>query len=77
VYPYYWYLDRPKQEQFDRCLEHLLVWLKDARQRFRSGVRNSRVIELEKSDHYVFIRDEADVVREMRKFLLENAFLRR
>ena len=69
-----WGLDRPQQEQADYFWEHLLVWLKDARQRFRSEVKNSRVVELEKSHHYVFIRDEADVVREMRKFLLkENA----
>jgi hypothetical protein len=46
------------------------VWLKDARQRFRTGVKQARVIELQKSHHYVFIRDEATVVREMRKFLL-------
>jgi len=45
--------------------------LKDARQRFRAGVKQARVIELEKSDHYLFIRAEAAVVREMRKFLLE------
>ena len=39
-------------------------------QRFRSGVKNSRVIELRDTKHYVFIVDEALVVREMRKFLL-------
>ena len=41
-------------------------------QRFRSGVKNSRVIELHNTNHYVFIVDEALVVREMRKFLLEE-----
>jgi hypothetical protein len=41
-------------------------------QRFRSGVKNSRVIELHDTNHYVFIVDEALVVREMRKFLLEE-----
>jgi alpha-beta hydrolase superfamily lysophospholipase len=37
-----------------------------------SGVKNSRVIELHDTNHYVFIVDEALVVREMRKFLLEE-----
>jgi len=41
-------------------------------QRFRSGVKNSRVIELHDTNHYVFIVDEALAVREMRKFLLEK-----
>jgi len=41
-------------------------------QRFRSGVKNSRVIELHDTNHYVFIVDEALAVREMRKFLLEE-----
>jgi pimeloyl-ACP methyl ester carboxylesterase len=69
--PYYWYLDKKQRDQYDRFLAQKLVWLKDARQRFRAGVKHARVIELEKSDHYIFIRDEAAVVREMRKFLLE------
>ena len=36
----------------------------------RPGVKNSRVIELHDCDHYVFIRDEARVVRELRAFML-------
>jgi hypothetical protein len=35
-------------------------------------VKNSRVIELHNTCHYVFIVDEALVVREMRKCLLEE-----
>jgi len=41
-------------------------------QRFHTGVKNSRVIELCDTNHYLFITDEALVVREMRKFLLEE-----
>jgi len=41
-------------------------------QRFRSGVKNSRVIELHDTNHYLFMVDEALVVRETRKFLLEE-----
>src|SRR5437016_14447096 len=46
--------------------------IEGAIQRFRSGVKNSRVIELDDTNHYVFIVDEALVVREMRKFLLDE-----
>jgi len=35
-------------------------------------VKNSRVFELHNTCHYVFIVDEALVVREMRKFLLTD-----
>ena len=43
-----------------------------SRQTEGSGVKNSRVIELHDTSHYVFIVDEALVVREMRKFLLDE-----
>jgi hypothetical protein len=70
--PYYWYLDPARQEEFDRNIESLAKWIEGATQRFRSGVKNSRVIELHDTNHYVFIVDEALVVREMRKFLLQE-----
>jgi hypothetical protein len=70
--PYYWYLDPAKQEEFNRSIESLSKWFEGAIQRFRSGVKNSRVIELHDTSHYVFIVDEALVVREMRTFLLEK-----
>jgi pimeloyl-ACP methyl ester carboxylesterase len=70
--PYYWYLDQAQRDQYDRFMAQYLVWLKDARQRFRTGVKHARVIEVEKSHHYIFLRDEAAVVREMRKFLLDR-----
>jgi non-heme chloroperoxidase len=70
--PYYWYLDPGKQEEFNRNIESLAKWIEGAIQRFRAGVKNSRVIELHDTNHYVFIVDEALVVREMRKFLLDE-----
>ena len=70
---YYWYLDPAKQEEFNRNIEALAKWIGSAIQRFRSGVKNSRVIELHDTNHYVFIVDEALVVREMRKFLLKES----
>ena len=70
--PYYWYLDPSRQEEFNRNIESLAKWIEGAIQRFRSGVKNSRVIELHDTNHYVFIVDEALVVRETRKFLLDE-----
>jgi pimeloyl-ACP methyl ester carboxylesterase len=70
--PYYAELDGDKQREFDACVEKLRKWQADAIQRLRTGVKNSRVVELHGSNHYVFIRDEAQVVREMRKFLLDK-----
>jgi pimeloyl-ACP methyl ester carboxylesterase len=68
--PYYADLNRDQQQEYDRCLDKLQKWQAEAIGRFRTGMQNSRVIELPDSNHYVFIRDEAQVVREMRKFLL-------
>jgi YCII-related domain-containing protein len=62
----------PRQEEFNRNIESLAKWIEGAIQRFRSGVKNSRVIELHDTNHYVCIVDEALVVREMRKFLLDE-----
>jgi hypothetical protein len=70
--PYYWYLDPATQEQFKRNIESLAKWMEAAIERFRSGVKNSRVMELHNTCHYVFIVDEALVVRETRKFLLDE-----
>ena len=36
---------------------------------FRSGVKNSRVIEIPGASHYIFRTSEAEVLREMRAFL--------
>jgi hypothetical protein len=43
---YYWYLDPARQEEFNRNIEALAKGIEGAIQRFRSGVKNSRVIEL-------------------------------
>jgi non-heme chloroperoxidase len=70
--PYYSDLTRDQQQEFDRCFEKLQKWQADAIERLRTGIKNARVVELPDSNHYVFIRDEARVVREMRKFLLDQ-----
>jgi hypothetical protein len=65
-------LPRTIQKEFNRNIKSLANWIEGPIQRFRSGVKNSRVIELHDTNHYVFIADEALVVREMRKLLLEE-----
>jgi pimeloyl-ACP methyl ester carboxylesterase len=70
--PYYWHLDPATQEEFNRSIKSLSKWVEGAIQRFRSEVKNARVVELRDTNHYVFIVDEALVVREMRRFLLEE-----
>jgi pimeloyl-ACP methyl ester carboxylesterase len=68
--PYYWKLEPAQQEEHDRSIKALSKWVEGAIQRFRSEVKNARVVELPDTNHYVFIVEEALVVREMRKFLL-------
>jgi hypothetical protein len=70
--PYYSDLDRAKQEEFVRSIKRLSEWTTGEIQRFRSGIKNSRVVELRDVNHYLFLTDEALVVREMRSFLLEK-----
>jgi pimeloyl-ACP methyl ester carboxylesterase len=70
--PYFRYLRPAKQGEFNRSIKSLSKWVDGAIQRFRSEVKNARVVELHDTNHYVFIVDEALVVREMRKFLLEE-----
>ena len=67
---YYGSLEPAKQEEFNRSVTALSKWADGAIQRFRSEVKNSRVVELHNTNHYVYIVDEALVVREMRQFLL-------
>src|SRR5213079_2708908 len=55
--PYYWYLDPATQEKFNRNIESLAKWVEGAIQRFRAGVKNSRVIELHNTCHYVVMEE--------------------
>jgi pimeloyl-ACP methyl ester carboxylesterase len=68
--PSYWYLDPAQQALYRRNFQAIAKWQADAIRRFRSGIAKSRVVELPGANHYVFIDDEAVVVREMRRFLL-------
>jgi len=68
--PFYWRLGPAQQQEFDHDIGPLAKWAGAAIERFRAGVKNARVVELHDVNHYVFIVDEALVVREMRQFLL-------
>jgi pimeloyl-ACP methyl ester carboxylesterase len=70
--PYYSNLNPAQQEEHNRSIKSLSKWVEGAIQRFRSEVKRARVVELRDTNHYVFIVDEALVVREMRRFLLEE-----
>src|SRR5262249_25149346 len=70
--PYYWYLDQTRQKEFDQRLKALSKWVAGVIKRFRTEVKNSRVVVLHDTNHYMFIVDEALVVREMRKFLIDQ-----
>jgi pimeloyl-ACP methyl ester carboxylesterase len=70
--PYYWSLDPAKRRELTRSIAMLSPWVDGAIRRFRSEVHDSRVVELQDTNHYVFIVDEALAVREMREFLLGN-----
>jgi non-heme chloroperoxidase len=71
--PWYWYLSADEQAAFDRAWPPIVAWHEDTIERFRAHGPDSPepiVRELLGGYHYVYIYDEAFVVREMREFLL-------
>jgi pimeloyl-ACP methyl ester carboxylesterase len=53
-------------------VESRLPFQRKSIERFRKEVKNGRVVEVKDSDHYVFVVSQDEVVREMRKFLLNK-----
>ena len=47
-----------------------LPWIRDQMGKFKSGIRDSKVVELWNATHHCYIDHEDDVVREIREFLL-------
>ncbi len=70
--PYVGALDPAGQKAFISSIGALSAWIQAAISHFRSDVPHARVIELENTNHYLFIVDEELVVREMRRFLLSD-----
>ena len=48
-----------------------LEWIRKRIQGLKRGVPGARVVELPKSNHYVFLSNEAEVLRELRAFLAD------
>ncbi len=71
--PWYWYLSDDEQALFDRAWPPIVEWHEDTIERFRGHARDHPapvVRELPGAPHYIYISNEAFVVREMREFLL-------
>ena len=71
--PWYWYLSADQQAAFDRVWPPIVDWHEDTIQRFGShqpDIPEPIVRELPGAPHYIYISNEAFVVREMREFLL-------
>ena len=70
--PFYWYLSPADQAVFDERFPRLLQWFSDVIDKFAEkhpGPPPPEVYLLPGAPHYVYINNEAEVVREMRKFL--------
>lgn len=70
--PYYSRLDSQQQAEYRRRIGALSKWIGDQIDRFKKEVKGAKVIELTDGNHYIFIVYEAMVVREVRKFLLDE-----
>ena len=70
--PYYWYLTPAKKAVFDERFPFYLKWFADQINKFGAkhpGSPKPVLSLLAGAPHYVYINNEAEVVREMRKFL--------
>jgi pimeloyl-ACP methyl ester carboxylesterase len=70
--PWYWYLSPAKQAVFDARFPRLLQWFSDVIDKFTEqhpGNPPPIVYLLPGAPHYIFLNNEAEVVRQMRNFL--------
>jgi pimeloyl-ACP methyl ester carboxylesterase len=70
--PWYWYLSPADQAVFDARFPRLLQWFNDVIDKFAEEHPQSptpKVYLLPGAPHYVYINNEAEVVRQMRSFL--------
>ena len=70
--PWYWYLSPADQAVFDERFPRLLQWFSDVIDKFAEkhpGSPPPEVYLLPGAPHYVYINNEAEVVRQMRNFL--------
>jgi non-heme chloroperoxidase len=70
--PWYWYLSPSDQAVFDAQFPRLLQWFSNVIDKFgekHPGTPAPKVYLLPGAPHYVYINNEAEVVRQMRDFL--------
>jgi non-heme chloroperoxidase len=65
---WYWYLSPAKKVEFDKAWGPIIDWHRMTIRRFTNG-NSSNTFLLPGAPHYVYIHNEAEVVRWMRKFL--------
>lgn len=70
--PYFWSLSPAQQKEFVPKLQALIKWIDRAIQHFRTSVKHAKVVEIKDANHYLFLTNEAQVVREIRQFLLDG-----
>ncbi|MCE5335470.1 MAG: alpha/beta hydrolase [Desulfobacteraceae bacterium] len=68
--PYVSQLSTEQQEAFDLSMQSLEVWQEDVYQRMSAGIPDFQIHLLSNAAHYIFLTNEAEVVRHMRAFLL-------
>ncbi|MFZ1426612.1 MAG: alpha/beta hydrolase [Geminicoccaceae bacterium] len=65
---WYWYLSPAKQAKFDKAWGPIVDWHRRTIRRFQEG-NSANTFLLPGAPHYVYINNEAEVVRWVRKFL--------
>ncbi len=66
--PWYWYLSEGKQAEFDEGWKPIVAWHRKTIETFAKG-DSATTFLLPAAPHYVYIQNEAEVVRWMRQFL--------
>ncbi|MEO8726239.1 MAG: alpha/beta hydrolase [Acidobacteriaceae bacterium] len=65
---WYWYLSAAKRAEFDDAWPPIIAWFKRTDAKFAEG-NSGNTFTLPGAPHYIYINNEAQVVRWMRKFL--------
>ncbi len=66
--PWYWYLSNARRSEFDAAWRPIVVWHRQTIGKFAKG-NSANTFRLPGAPHYVYIQNEAEVVRWMRQFL--------
>ena len=66
--PWYWYLSAARRSEFDEAWRPIVAWHRRTIGKFAKG-NSANTFRLPGAAHYVYIQNEAEVVRWMRQFL--------